>query len=63
MRTLLYTLCLAIVALSVPSNYDLRLQMDLARYASYDLQPEGICAGYTWAKEIAQIVSNAVGLF
>lgn len=50
MKTLIFALSLAFLALSAPSNFDLRLQQDLLKYASYDLQPEGICAGYAWAK-------------
>ena len=50
------------VSLSIPTNFDLRTQSERLRYADYDLRPEGICAGYAWAKELAQIVGNAVGL-
>lgn len=59
---LLLTVLVASVV-GVPSSFDLRVQTEIKRYTTYDLQPEGICAGYAWAKEIAQIVSNAVGLY
>lgn len=62
MKTLLLAFCIAITAFGIPSSFDLRLQSELVKYANYDLQSEGICAGYAWAKEIAQIVGNAVGL-
>ena len=50
-------------ASGVPTNFDLRVQTERARFTNYDLQPEGVCAGYAWAKEIAQVVSNAVGIY
>jgi hypothetical protein len=51
------------VACGIPTNFDLRVQTERAQYTNYDLEAEGICAGYAWAKELAQIVGNAVGLF
>lgn len=50
------------VLLAVPTEYDLRVQSNVVRYADYGLSTEGICAGYSWAKELAQVVSNAVSL-
>ena len=59
----LFVLCsLLALALAVPSEYDLRVQSTLVKYADYDIYSEGICAGYAWAKELAQVVSNAVSL-
>ena len=49
--------------MGVPTNFDLRVQPERAKFTNYDLQPEGICSGYAWAKEIAQVISNAVGLY
>ena len=63
MKTILVALFLLTSTLSVPTNFDLRVQTERAKYTDYDLQSEGICAGYAWAKELAQVISNAVGLY
>lgn len=62
MRCLLVLCSLLALALAVPSEYDLRVQSTLVKYADYDIYSEGLCAGYAWAKELAQVVSNAVSL-
>lgn len=58
MRLLLLALCLAL-AVTIPTEFDIRAQSTLLRYADYSLRTEGICSGYSWAKELAQILSNA----
>lgn len=50
MRCLLLLCSLLAVALAVPSEYDLRVQSTIVKYADYDIYSEGICAGYAWAK-------------
>ena len=62
MKVIVLALLISIVY-NIPTNFDLRVQSQRIKYTDYDLQVEGICAGYAWAKEIAQIVSNAVGLY
>ena len=62
MKTVLLLLLVS-WASTVPTNFDLRVQTERARFTNYDLQPEGVCAGYAWAKEIAQVISNAVGMY
>ena len=49
MKSLLVVLLVASV-LSLPSEYDLRSQPSLLKYADFSLQTEGVCAGYAWAK-------------
>ena len=56
----LLVLCLVVLGTSMPSEYDLRSQPQLTKLADYSLRPEGICAGYSWAKELTQAVSNAL---
>lgn len=51
-----------VVASSIPTEFDLRVQSSLLKFADYNLYPEGICAGYAAVKELAQVVSNAVSL-
>lgn len=34
----------------IPSEYDLRVQPSIVKFTNYELQPEGICSGYAWAK-------------
>jgi hypothetical protein len=63
MRKVLLLLALGCLLLALPSNYDLRAQNDITRFANYGLEVEGICSGYAWAKEMAQIIGNAVGLY
>lgn len=41
----------------------MRVQASIVKYANYGLATEGICSGYAWAKELAQVVSNAVSLY
>lgn len=43
-------LLLIVLAYSIPTNFDLRVQTQRVKYTNYDLQTEGICAGYAWAK-------------
>jgi len=43
-------LLLVSLALNAPTNFDLRVQTERAKFTSYDLQPEGVCSGYAWAK-------------
>jgi hypothetical protein len=62
MQSLLVVCALLVLTLAVPTEYDLRVQSTVVKYADYDIYGEGICAGYSWAKELAQIVSNAVSL-
>ena len=62
MKTIILLLLIAFIN-CVPTNFDLRVQTQRIKYTDYDLQTEGICAGYAWAKEIAQVVSNAIGLY
>lgn len=50
MKALLLSLLLLCLACALPTNFDLRVEPQRAKYTSYDLQPEGICAGYAWAK-------------
>ena len=56
----LLALSLLLLSMGMPSEYDLRSQPQLTKLADYSLRPEGICAGYSWAKELTQIVSNAL---
>jgi hypothetical protein len=49
-------------ALAVPTQFDLRAQSSFARWADYSSVADGICAGYSWAKELAQVASNAVSI-
>jgi len=49
-----------LIGIAVPEELDMRVWPSVVKYADYSLAPEGICAGYAWAKELAQIVSNAV---
>lgn len=35
---------------TIPTNFDLRVLTDRAQYTNYDLEVEGVCAGYAWAK-------------
>lgn len=63
MRTLLLVLTLLVGVLAIPSSFDRRVQPEIVKYSHFELQTEGICAGYAWAKELAQIIGNAVGLF
>ena len=60
---LVLVLVLIVMVQSLPSNFDLRVQVERVRYANYELEIEGICSGYAWAKELSQIVGNAVGLY
>ena len=61
MRVMLI-LALMLLVTGIPGSFDLRVIPEIAQYSNYKIQQEGICAGYAWAKEIAQIVGNAVGL-
>ena len=47
---------------SLPSNFDLRVQPSIIKYADYSLKPEGICVAHAWGCQLAQIVSNAFNL-
>ena len=62
MLRVVLVLGLALLAMTFPSEYDLRSQPSLLKFADYSLRPEGLCAGYAWAKELTQIVSNALSL-
>lgn len=62
MQRLIILLAGLSLALAVPTEFDMRVQASIVKYADYSIAPEGICAGYAWAKELAQIVSNAVSL-
>ena len=62
MKTVLLFFVFVMIIKAVPSEFDLRVQYSLLKYADYDLYPEGICSSYAWAKELAQVVSNAVSL-
>jgi hypothetical protein len=62
MHKLIAIFLAAIMAMAVPEEFDMRVWPSVVKYADYSLAPEGICAGYAWAKELAQIVSNAVSL-
>jgi hypothetical protein len=62
MQRLIILLVVVALALAVPSEFDMRVQASVVKYADYGLATEGICSGYAWAKELAQVVSNAVSL-
>jgi hypothetical protein len=61
MRILLLSM-LVVLSLSVPTEFDLRVQPSILELADYELRVEGICAGYSWAKELAQVLSNGISL-
>jgi hypothetical protein len=56
--TLLLMAALTLV-MAVPSEFDMRVHPSVLKYADYTLNAEGICSGYAWAKELAQVLSNA----
>jgi hypothetical protein len=62
MQSIIALLVLLAIASAVPTEFDMRVQSTVVKYADYNLVTEGICAGYAWAKELAQVVSNAVSL-
>lgn len=62
MRILLAVVLLSAVLCGTPTEFDLRAQSSIIRYADFSLKAEGICSGYAWAKELAQILSNAISL-
>ena len=62
MQRLIALLAAVAFVLAVPSEFDMRVQSSVVKYAEYGLASEGICSGYTWAKELAQVVSNAASL-
>lgn len=55
-------LAIMVITMAIPTEYDLRVQSSVVKYADFNLASEGLCAGYSWAKELAQIVSNAISL-
>ena len=63
MSRLAVILLLLGVVLCIPSSFDLRVQPSYLRYSDFQLHPEGICASFAWAKELAQIASNAVSMY
>jgi hypothetical protein len=63
MQRLIILLAGLAFALAVPTEFDMRVQASIIKYTDYGLATEGICSGYAWAKELAQIVSNAVSLY
>lgn len=62
MQRLIVLLAVLAAARAVPTEFDMRVQASVVRFADYGLADEGICAGYAWAKELAQVVSNAASL-
>ena len=54
--------CLLLAVLAVPTQFDLRAQSSFTRWTDYSSGAEGVCAGYSWAQELAQIASNAVSV-
>lgn len=63
MNRLTALLLLLISVYTLPSVFDIRVQPQYLKYSDFQLRPEGICASYAWAKELAQIVSNAVSRY
>lgn len=61
-RTFWILVGLLSLASCLPSNFDLRVQPSMIKYADYSLRPEGICVAYAWGQQLAQIVSNAFSL-
>lgn len=43
-------LLLFALTICIPTEYDLRVQPSIIKFTNYGLKPEGICAGYSWAK-------------
>lgn len=54
--------CLLLTILAVPTQFDLRAQSTYTRWADYSSGAEGVCAGYSWARELAQAASNAASI-
>ena len=50
MRSIALILLLLALTSCIPTNFDLRIQIQRVKYTNYDLQTEGICSGYAWAK-------------
>jgi hypothetical protein len=54
--------CMLLAVLAVPTQFDLRAQSSFTRWADYSSGAEGVCAGYSWAQELAQAASNAISI-
>lgn len=52
----------SIVGCSLPSMLDVRIQPSIGKYGDYSVGFEGVCEGYGWAQQLAQVVSNAISI-
>ncbi len=58
--TLALLVCVSLGAL--PKTFDIRVQPTIASYSDFSVMYEPICEGYTWAQQLAQIVSNIASI-
>lgn len=50
MQRLITLLATVALVLAVPTEFDMRVQASVIKFADYGLAVEGICSSYTWAK-------------
>ena len=47
---------------ALPKTFDIRVQPTIASYSDFSVMYEPVCEGYSWAQQLAQIVSNIASI-